>query len=117
MKLTVACAQIAPVKADLQANYDKITDSIIQASGEGADLVVFAETATTGYFLEGGVVDGAITGETLFNEVSSRVNGHTQRSVDALIGFYQSENGNLYNSAAYLELGSQPNRLVHVYKK
>jgi len=115
MPFTVACAQIAPQKAKVSANLDKIAELIIQASGEGADLVVFPETSTTGYFLEGGVIEGALTSEQLLAEITRRVK--LTKPVDALIGFYQSESGNLYNAAAYIELAPNLNKLVHVYKK
>lgn len=113
MPFTVACAQIAPQKAQVAANLDKIADLIIQASNEGADLVVFAEASTTGYFLEGGVIEGALNSDELVNQLSKRVK--TTQPVDALIGFYQSEGGNLYNSAAYIQFN--PTKLIHVYKK
>ena len=50
MRFTVACAQIAPVKAEVDRNLDTIAAAILQASGEGADLVVLPETSTSGYF-------------------------------------------------------------------
>jgi predicted amidohydrolase len=36
--------------------------------------------------------------------------------MDVLIGFYERFEDNLYNSAAYIELGNEP-RVVHVYRK
>src|SRR2546423_6167663 len=115
MAFTVACAQIAPQKAQVAANLDKIAELIIQASNEDADLVVFPETATTGYFLEGGVIESALTSEQLVSELSQRLKEKLKRRADALVGFYQSEGGNLYNAAAYMEF--EPARLIHVYKK
>jgi len=117
MRITVACAQIAPEKAQVETNLDKIADSTVQAVSEGADLVVFPETATTAYFLEGGVVEAAITGADLLAGLSRRLNGRLDRPVDAVVGFYESEGGNLYNSAGYLQLGKQENKVVHIYKK
>jgi predicted amidohydrolase len=117
MRFTVACAQIAPEKAKVEANLDKIAESIIQASSEGADLVVFPEAATTAYFLEGGVVEGAITSLALLSGLSKRLETKLSRSVDAVIGFYETDSGGLYNSAAYLQLGKQENKVVYVYKK
>lgn len=108
---------MAPEKARLRENLDKIGDLTVQASGEGADLVVFPEASTTGYFLEGGVVENALESEQLLAEVAKRVEGKLSGPVDALIGFYQRRQGNLYNAAAYVQLGAQENRLVHVYQK
>jgi len=117
MSFTVACAQFAPEKARIEANLDRIADLIVQASAEDADLVVFPETATTAYFLEGGVVESSISKETLFEKLATRLKGRLTKPADAVVGFYEVEGGNLYNSAAYLEFGGQSDRVVHVYKK
>lgn len=117
MPITVACAQIAPEKARVEANLDKIAESTVQAAAEGADLVVFPETSTTAYFLEGGVVESALTNAALLEGLMKRLTGRLLKPVDVVVGFYQSEAGNLYNAAAYLQLGSQEEKIVHVYRK
>src|SRR5688572_2347606 len=123
MRFTVACAQMAPQKAELEANLDKIADLIAQASGEGADLVVFPEASTTGYFLEGGVVELALSARELAEAIGKRLEGKLDRETDALVGFYESDSGNLYNACAYMTLRPgtiesqhQP-AVVHVYRK
>jgi N-carbamoylputrescine amidase len=117
MAFTAACAQMAPRKARVDANLDHICELIVQASGEGADLVVFPETATTGYFLEGGVLESALSAEELLSKLAARLDGKLAKPIDALIGFYQTDGGNLYNAAAYIELGPAVGRMVHVYQK
>ncbi len=112
MTFTVGAAQFTPKKADVPANLDRIAEILEQASQEGADLVVFPETIVSGYFLEGGVLESSLTGEELVNELAKR----TSREVDAMIGFYESAGGNLYNSAAYIQLGAAP-KLIHTYRK
>lgn len=115
MPFTVGCAQFAPEKAKLEKNLDRIADFILQASAEGADLVVFPETATSAYFLEGGVAESALSGQELSQELGRRLKNLT-RPVDSLIGFYESHEGDLHNSAAYVEFSPAP-KLVHVYRK
>ncbi len=124
MPFTVACAQIAPQKAEVQANLDKIAECISQAASEGADLVVFPEAATTGYFLEGGVLESSLTAEQLCNELGKRVTC-LEKPVDAIVGFYQQRIGNLYNAVAYIEF-NQANtsipehpqtRIIQTYRK
>jgi N-carbamoylputrescine amidase len=115
MPFTVGCAQFAPEKAKLEKNLDRIADFILQASAEGADLVVFPETATSAYFLEGGVAESALSGQELSQELGRRLKNLT-RPVDSLIGFYESHEGDLHNSAAYVEFLPAP-KLVHVYRK
>lgn len=116
MPFTVACAQIAPQKAEVQANLDKIAECIRQASAEGADLVVFPETSTTGYFLEGGVLESSLTEEQLCEELGRRLD-KLDRSIDAVIGFYQQKDGNLYNAVAYLEFAQGSPRVLQTYRK
>jgi len=112
MTFTVGAAQFTPKKADVQANLDRVAEILEQASAEGCELVVFPETIVSGYFLEGGVLESALTSEELLAELARR----TSKPIDALVGFYETSRGNLYNSAAYVELGPNP-RLVHTYRK
>lgn len=110
---TLACAQIAPYKAEVARNLDRIGEVVLQAAAEGADLVLFPETATSGYFLEGGVLESALAVEDLLSEVAARSGG---AAIDVALGFYEQDDGNLYNSCAYMELGPSP-RVMHVYRK
>lgn len=112
MTFTVGTAQFTPKKAQVAANLDRIAEFIDLGAREGVDLMVFPETITSAYFLEGGVLDSAITSDELLREVVKR----SSPDMDVLIGFYEKHDDHLYNSAAYLELGSNP-RIVHVYRK
>jgi N-carbamoylputrescine amidase len=115
MPLKVALAQIAPEKAEVELNLDTIADAIMQASAEGAELVLLPEAATTGYFLEGGTLESSLTADELAEKLTLRL--RMLRPVDALIGFYQRADGNLYNAAAYLEIGSEGVQVKGVYRK
>lgn len=117
MPFTVACAQMAPAKAKLEANLDKIAELMEQSASEGVDLVVYPEASTTGYFLEGGVAELSLTSDELAAEIGKRVSGRLSRDVDALIGFYESSGGNLFNSAGYLEVTDGQVHVAHVYRK
>jgi predicted amidohydrolase len=116
MKLTVACAQFAPAKAEVGKNLDRIAEFVLQASGEGCDLVVFPETATSAYFLEGGVLESSLSAADLLAQLADRLRG-LGRPIDALVGFYENTDGHLHNSAAYMEFGQAQPSLVHVYRK
>ncbi len=116
MPITVACAQIAPAKGQVQKNLDAIADAVKQASSEGADLVLLPETSTSGYFLEGGVLDAALAKDELVAELGKRLN-ELSKPVDALVGFYEKGEGNLFNSAAYLTFGPQGAGCAGVYRK
>jgi predicted amidohydrolase len=117
MAFTVACAQFAPRKAAVAQNLDRIAEIVLQAQDEQIDLLVFPETATSGYFLEGGVLDAALTSNQLLAEISRRLGGRLTRPMDLVLGFYQNADGNLYNSAGYFELGENGIGLIHTYRK
>ena len=114
---SLACAQIAPKKGDVAANLDTIAEVCVQAGSDGVDLLVFPEGSTTGYFLEGGVLEAALTEPELLEAVASRLMGKLTRPLDIVLGFYQKAGGNLYNSAAYLEMGPDGAKVVHIYRK
>lgn len=115
MPFTVACAQFAPQKGQIAGNLDQIAEIVDLAAGEGVDLVVFPEAATTGYFLEGGALECALTEEELADELGKRVNA--ARTIDAVIGYVQRKEGNLYNAAAYLEIVDGMVRARRSYQK
>lgn len=117
MAFKVACAQFAPRKAAVSQNLDRIAEIVLQAQSEEVDLLAFPEASTSGYFLEGGVLDASLSSDQLLAELSRRLSGRIERPIDVTLGFYQNAEGNLYNSAAYFELGEQGPRLVHVYRK
>lgn len=104
--MQVAAVQLAPEKGKLAPNLDRIAEGIIQAAAEGCSLVAFPETATTGYFLEGGVVELCITAEQFAQELSQRVAGKLKSEIDVVCGYYQLEDGNIYNSSAFLRCNS-----------
>ena len=117
MAFRVACAQFAPSKARVDENLDSVAEIILQAQEEGAELVVLPETSTSGYFLEGGVLEVAMTQESLARRLGDRLRGKLQRTIDVVLGFYQTSDGILYNAAAYLEFLPDGTRIVGVYQK
>lgn len=116
MPFAVAACSFAPFKGRVSENLDRIAERCHQACTEGAELIVFPEAALTGYVLEGGVLELALAGEDLLAELGARLSA-LPRPLDVLIGFYERAEGDLFNSAAYLELGPSGARLVHVYRK
>ena len=117
MAFTIACAQFAPLKADVGANLDRIAEIALQAQTEGVDLLVLPETCTSGYFLEGGVLEASLTGQQLLKALQDRLCTGIERPLDLVLGFYENHEGTLHNSAAYLELSPGGSRLVGTYRK
>lgn len=116
MTFQLAIAQFAPQKGQLAANLDQIAEIIRQAASEGADLVHLPESATTGYILERGIEDLALSPEELRIEIQKRLQGLNQ-TVDFSIGFYEKSDGRPYNSAAYFTFQDQQLELLNVYRK
>src|SRR5437762_11081038 len=104
----LAIAQLRPTKGDYGANLQKIGGVLAQIAklDPPADLVVFPETATSGYFVEGGVRDVAVTAGTLFSDLTDEHEAAGAPPVDVAIGFYEVFQNHFYNSCLYASLGN-----------
>lgn len=115
MVLRAAVAQIAPDKGQTEFNLNRIASIIRQAADEGAGLICFPETCTTGYFLEGGVLEHAMTADALAEAVGRRLTG--SGAIDVVLGFYEKAEATLYNSAAVLRWDGSACHVSSVYRK
>ena len=119
--LTLAIPQFRPRKGDLEGNLDRVGSLLAQAAALSPrpQVVVFAETILSGYFLEGGVRDVALTLDGLLTAVGARFEAMVPAGtrLDVILGFYEQHEGQLHNSAACIALGDGPARLVHVHRK
>ena len=59
-QLRVGLAQFKPKKADVESNLSRIRGVVAEQAGT-VDLLVFPETSLTGYFVEGGVAEVALS--------------------------------------------------------
>ena len=110
--LRVALVQFKPMKADVSANVESIQRTIASYASS-TDLIVFPEASLSGYFLEGGVAESAVTTEELIGLMGSP----PDRSPDVVIGFYERWRRRLYNSAVYLEAREGSWKARHVHRK
>lgn len=121
MRLDVALAQHRPSKGDPANGFDRVADRLAEAVAleRPPDLIVFPETAVSGYFLEGGVREHALASEEMLArlDAAGRRAGLDGRAIDVVIGFYERHDGHLFNSALYAELGDGDARLRHVHRK
>ena len=108
----LAIAQLRPKKGDYGANLQKIGGVLAQIAtlDPPADLVVFPETATSGYFVEGGVRDVAVTAGTLFRDLQIEHEAAKAPPLDVAIGFYEVFQNHFYNSCLYASLGNASSR-------
>ncbi len=115
--------QFKPRKGDYTANVERLAGifSQIDALDPRPDVAVFAETALTGYFVEGGVRDVALTAGALARDLQAQYARAvtTPRPLDVCIGFYEVWNNAFYNSALYVTLGGGTDEPVirHVHRK
>src|SRR5215218_7442387 len=115
--LTLALAQFQPRKGDYAGNLARIGELLAQCASlePRPRLVCFPESALSGYFLEGGVREHAVTTERLAADLH-HVYGNGP-AVDVCIGFYEVWRNKLYNSAVYLSLGETMPLVRHVHRK
>ena len=117
----MALAQFKPRKGDYRGNLQRLRAVFAQVDRlEPRPMVLsLSETALTGYFLEGGVRDNAVTAGTLARDLDDafRASMESARPLDVVIGFYEIWNNNLYNSAMYVTLGDGDPRIHHVHRK
>lgn len=117
-----AVAQFRPVKGDHAANLARIGQAFaaVDALAERPHLLVFPETITSGYFLEGGVRDAAVTAGRLARELDAQYRAHVRgpHTLDVVVGFYERWRDALHNSALVVRLGGRDGGEVrHVHRK
>src|SRR6476619_4579237 len=113
--------QFKPRKGDYAVNLARLSGifSQLDALEPKPDVAVFAETALTGYFVEGGVRDVAMTAGALARDLNAQYLSavNTPRPLDVCIGFYEVWNNAFYNSAMYVTLGTGEPVIRHVHRK
>jgi NAD+ synthetase len=115
----LAVAQIRPSKAEYAANLQKIGGVLAQIAklDPPVDLVIFPETVTSGYFVEGGVRDVAVTAGTLFRDLTIEHEAAGAPPIDVVVGFYEVFQNHFYNSCLYASLGPASPGIRHVHRK
>src|SRR5437773_6551911 len=119
----VVVVQFKPRKGDYAANLARLGGifSQIESLDPRPDVAVFAETALTGYFVEGGVRDVAMTAGAFARDLQAQYASAvtTPRTLDVCIGFYEVWNNAFYNSALYVTLGGGASEPIirHVHRK
>jgi NAD+ synthetase len=101
-----------PRKADVQVNLEHVRTLLTRHATE-LDVLLLPETCLSGYFLEGGVAEVAVTVESLVKALGPPAPG----APDVALGFYERWNRRIYNSACYLEPDGETWRIRHVHRK
>jgi NAD+ synthase (glutamine-hydrolysing) len=115
----VAIAQIRPAKGDYAANVARIGGVLAQiaALDPKVDLVVTPETVTSGYFVEGGVRDVAVTAGTMLRDLADQHRTSHAPPLDVAVGFYELFQNHYFNSCLYASLGGKKPLVRHVHRK
>jgi predicted amidohydrolase len=120
--VSLALVQFAPRKGDVNANLERIEQvfAALRHDKEGfPSVVVFPEASLSGYFVEGGVAEVALSAQAALkrlNKAAQKACGPNHSPFDVVLGFYEDDGGKLYNSALYASLGPHP-VLRHVHRK
>jgi NAD+ synthetase len=125
MHVTVAVAQLKPKKGNYAANLARLEAVFAQLAvmQPRPDVLVLPETYLTGYFLEGGVREGARAAGQVFDDLQAlylATGGSDAPALDLVIGFYEQYRDKLYNSALYATLGGDSHvraSIRHVHRK
>jgi len=114
--IRIALSQFQPTKGEYAENVARIGAVVAQAAqlDPKPDIVVFPETATSGYFVEGGVKELAVTAGTLARDLAA---AYTGPQIDVTVGFYERFQNHIYNSALYVTLGDKKPLVRHVHRK
>src|SRR3954454_16160277 len=117
--LRLAIAQIRPDKGAYQQNLCRMGALFREVGSwpEPPGLVVAPEAALTGYFLEGGVRELAVSAEQLFDDLSRQHEEAGIAPLDIALGFYEVHGNRLYNSGLYASLGGSAAGIRHIHRK
>ncbi|MGO4235876.1 nitrilase-related carbon-nitrogen hydrolase [Pseudarthrobacter sp. YAF2] len=110
----IACHQIAPIIANLEANVTLTTRTVQQSVNAGADIIVLPELALSGYMFKS-TAEARTVAITANHPVFAEWSRLVKRVNGVVIGGFaeQGEDGLLYNSAAVVD-GSG---ILAVYRK
>nr|MCU0649084.1 NAD+ synthase [Gemmatimonadaceae bacterium] len=125
--VTVALVQFAPAKGNVSANVARLGVLLAEATRETPrpDVVHCAETVLSGYFVEGGVREVAMTAGDVARALDAayrsacRAADQPVHALDVVLGFYEQWRDALHNSAACIAIGQPDGSTIvrHVHRK
>ena len=117
--LRLAIAQIRPQKGAYEQNLCRLGALFREVATwpEAPELIVGPEAALTGYFLEGGVRDLAVSGDQIFEDLSRQHDEAGTPPLDIALGFYEVHGNRFYNSGLYATLGGPEAGIRHIHRK
>ena len=117
----LAIVQFKPRKGDYAGNLARLGGIFAQLDTltPRPEVAFLPETAVSGYFLEGGVREHAVTAGTLARDLDAQYRAAVPslEPMDVGLGFYEIWNNSIYNSALYVTLGGDAPIVRHVHRK
>lgn len=102
-----AILQMKPAKGKRKDNLERFRQTLIELrdAGEAIDVIVLPEGAFTGYFLQGGVRELAISSEDFYGELEAIVSAVWPGPLDLVAGFFERSENDYFNSSLYAQFG------------
>ena len=121
-RISIVLGQLRPRKGDVATNLARLGELFAQIdqAPQRPDVLQLPETILSGYFVEGGVADVALTAGTLarrLSDVYKQSVAGSDRTLDVVLGFYERWRDTLHNSAMYVRLGGGEPQILHVHRK
>ncbi len=115
----IAIVQFRPDKGAYAANLERLGAIFREVAvwPELPELLVLPEAALTGYFLEGGTQELALSAEQLYADLARIHTASGAPPFDVAVGFYEVWRNHLHNSALYASLGGSDAGIRHVHRK
>lgn len=115
--MRVALVQTKPAKGDYARNLAAAGEAFAQLAEDSPDLIVLPEAALSGYFLEGGVYDVALPAAQFARDLGRAWRAAGGKRADIVAGFFENDEGTYYNSALYVEVDAEGERILHRHRK
>ncbi len=113
-----ALIQFKPHKAQIKRNFDSLADILDQLKNEDVDVVTLPEASLSGYFLQAGVREQALSAEQVYEMLEQILQEiGWQKPVDICLGFYERFADDFFNSALYAEFNTAQAGIKHIHRK
>lgn len=113
-----ALLQFKPSKGRLTATLKRLAERLAPLKDQGIEVVTLPETALSGYFLQAGVREQALTAEQVVTLLQELLAGLKWTApIDICLGFYERYQDDFFNSALYAEFNTPQAGIRHIHRK
>ena len=113
-----ALLQFKPSKGRLTATLKRLAERLAPLKDQGIKVVTLPETALSGYFLQAGVREQALTAEQVVTLLQELLAGLKWTApIDICLGFYERYQDDFFNSALYAEFNTPQAGIRHIHRK